>query len=188
MNITNKNKSILEFSDDENIFSLEFLSLSKQNTIEINSQVANLKLLKDSEVIVTANDENIVIDFYKKVKYLQFVTFSLLVDTIYEINSNNIKFLAGDANYVIDFGETKFSLDSSNAIILALSESLQSIQILRNENYKTNFESLRFSALTISDPFLIDETSKMPEFSIGIFDDASLSLTSMFLLAVSSWR
>ncbi len=176
MNITNKNKSILEFSDNENIFSLEFLSLSKQNTIEINSQVANLKLLKDSEVIVTANDENIVIDFYKKVKYLQFVTFSLLVDTIYEINKNSIKFLAGDANYVIDFGETKFSLDSSNAIILALSESLQSIQILRNENYKTNFESLRFSALTISNPFLIDETSKMPEFSIGIFDDASLSI------------
>lgn len=176
MNINNKIKSKIEFIDNENIFSLDFLSISKTNIYEINPQVANLKLLKDSEVIITANDDNLVIDLYKKVKYLQFITFSLLVDTIYEINDDNIKFIAGDSNYVLDFGETKFSLDSSNSIILALSKSLQSIQILRNEDYIEKFKSLNFSALTISNPFLIDETSKMPEFSIGIFDDMDLSL------------
>lgn len=176
MNILNKLKSKVEFCDNENIFSLDFLSISKQDISVFNSVSTNIKLLKDSEVTISTEDNKINLDFYKKVKYLQFITFSLLVDTIYEINDNNIKFIAGDSNYTIDFADTKFSFDSSNAIILALSEGTHNIQILRSENYQSKFKSLEFSALTVSNAFLIDETSKMPEFSIGIFDDSSFAI------------
>jgi hypothetical protein len=176
MNINNLNKSKIEFSDIENVFSLDFFSMSKENNLVYNAQATSIKLLKDTELLIACNENKISFDFYKKVKYLQFITFSLLVDTIFEINENNIKFIAGDTDYVLDFGQTKFSLDSSNAIIVVLSESSHNIQIIKAADYQSIIKSQNFEAFTISNPFLIDETSKMPEFSIGIFDDASLAL------------
>jgi hypothetical protein len=176
MNINNLNKSKIEFSDIENVFSLDFFSMSKENNLVYNAQATSIKLLKDTELLIACNENKISFDFYKKVKYLQFITFSLLVDTIFEINENNIKFIAGDTDYVLDFGQTKFSLDSSNAIIVVLSESSHNIQIIKAADYQSIIKSQNFEAFTISNPFLIDETSKMPEFSIGIFDDASLVL------------
>jgi len=173
MNINNILKSKIEFSDNENIFSLDFLSSSKQNIAEVNPQAATFNLLKDTEILISADENIISFDFYKKVKYLQFITFSVLVDTIYEINNNNIKFISGDSEYILDFGDTKFSMDSSNAIIVALSESKHNISIFKSKFYKESFKAQSFEALTISNPFLIDETSKMPEFSIGIYDDSS---------------
>jgi len=166
-------KSKINFIDEENIFSLLFLSIDKTNTFQSNSDSVNFKLLKKSEVTITLDDSKVNIDFSKEVKYLQFVTVTLDADTIYEINSSNIKFIAGDKNYVVNFKDTNFSFDSANNIIIALREAHHNIEITREDIYLLNFEAKNFEALTISNPFLIDETSKMPEFSIGIFDDSS---------------
>jgi hypothetical protein len=176
MNINNLNKSKIEFSDNENIFSLDFFSVPKESNLEFNTQSASIKLLKETELLVACDENKISFDVYKKVKYLQFITFSLFADTIFEINENNIKFIAGHTEYVLDFGQTKFSLDSSNAVIIALSESFHNIQIIKAKYYQSIVKAQKFEALTISNPFLIDETSKMPEFSVGIFDDATFAL------------
>ncbi len=170
------NQSNVDFTNEENIFSLMFLSVDKKSIANINSEVANLKLHKNTEVNVYLDNDLINIDFYKSVKYLQFITFTLKTDAIYEVNENNLKFISGDKIFVIDFGVTKFSLDFSNNIIIALTESNHSIKIWKNENYEQNFKSQNFQSFTISNPFLIDETSKMPEFSIGVYDDSSLTL------------
>lgn len=168
-----KNQSHLDFIDGENIFSIMFLSVDKKKNSEITSESANLKLLKNSEVSIVLDDNTINIDFYKQVKYLQFITFTLNVDTIYEFNNSNIKFIAGNQNFVIDFENTNFSFDSSNNIIVALSEAVHKIKIVKSEIFQEKFQAQNFQALTISNPFLIDETSKMPEFSIGVYDDSS---------------
>jgi hypothetical protein len=39
-----------------------------------------------------------------------------------------------------------------------------------------DFQQSNFEALTLLDPFVIDETSRMPEFSIGSYDDSALSM------------
>lgn len=175
MKISQK-KSLIEFTDKENIFSIEFLSVPKNNTIQSNSEAINIKLLKNSEVTITIQNLAIDLNFTKEVKYLQFVTFSLNVEAIYEINNDNIKFSSGEDNYVLDFNDTRFSLDSSNNIIIALSESQHNIQILNVNDYDEKLQAFDFQALTVSNPFLINETSKMPEFSIGIFDDSSFEI------------
>ena len=177
MEISVNNKLTIDFIDGENIFSVDFLSVSKEKSVTKNSEAANLKLLKDTDAILSINENTVNIDFYKKVKYLQFVTFSLITDAIYEINSDNIKFISGSESYVIDFGSTRFSLDSANSIIVALSESHHKISIVQNSAYNQKFQAQNFEALTLANPFLIDETSKMPEFSIGIFDDATFAIS-----------
>jgi hypothetical protein len=177
MEISVNNKSTIDLIDGENIFSVDFLSVSKEKSVTKNSEAANLKLLKDTDAILSINENTVSIDFYKKVKYLQFVTFSLITDAIYEINSDNIKFISGSGSYVIDFGSTRFSLDSANSIIVALSESHHKISIVQNIAFNQKFQAQNFEALTLANPFLIDETSKMPEFSIGIFDDAAFAIS-----------
>ena len=169
------NQSSINFENGDNIFSLVFLSVDKKSS-NTKKDISNIKLLKDSEVNVYLDEDTIVLDFFKKVKYLQFITFTLNTEAIYEINNDNLKFISGDQIFCIDFSSTKYSLDFSNNIIIALTESNHSIKIVKNEIFQERFKAQSFEALTVSNPFLIDETSKMPEFSIGIFDDISLTI------------
>jgi hypothetical protein len=61
---------------------------------------------------------------------------------------------------------------------LALKEASSSIKIydLASGDFAEDFEQSNFEALTLLDPFVIDETSRMPEFSIGTYDDANFSI------------
>ena len=47
MEISVNNKSTIDFIDGENIFSVDFLSVSKEKSVTKNSEAANLKLLKE---------------------------------------------------------------------------------------------------------------------------------------------
>ena len=88
MEILVNNKLTIDFIDGENIFSVDFLSVSKEKSVTKNSEAANLKLLKDTDAILSINENTVNIDFYKKVKYLQFVTFSLITDLL-KISASN---------------------------------------------------------------------------------------------------
>ena len=67
MNINNLNKSIIEFSDNENVFSLDFFSMSKENNLEFNNQATSIRLLKDTELLVDCNENKISFDFYRTI-------------------------------------------------------------------------------------------------------------------------
>ena len=60
MNINNLNKSKIEFSDIENVFSLDFFSMSKESNSVSNTQAASIRLLKDTELLIaTAAKHNL---------------------------------------------------------------------------------------------------------------------------------
>lgn len=170
-----ENKAKVQIQDNENIFSLGFFSSDKTFLISENSETVAFKLFKNAEVSINSQLDKLEINFTKAAKYLQFITFELNVESIFDIEKDYLRFSAGDGIYVLDFINTSFSFDSSSKIIVALSEGYHSIKLYKNENFDRQFKSKSFEALTISNPFLIDETSKMPEFSIGIFDDAEFS-------------
>ena len=48
---------------------------------------------------------------------------------------------------------------------------------LASGSFTQDFQQQSFQAYTLADPFVIDETSRMPEFSTGTYDDTSFSIS-----------
>jgi hypothetical protein len=53
---------------------------------------------------------------------------------------------------------------------------VQTIKVSELSSFANNFQSQSVRAFTATNPFLIDDTCKMPEFSIGSYDDTALSI------------
>ena len=83
-----ENKAKVQIQDNENIFSLGFFSSDKNFLINENSETVALKLFKNAEVSIDSQLDKLEINFTKAAKYLQFITFELNVESIFDIEKD----------------------------------------------------------------------------------------------------
>ena len=157
-------------------FNIEILS--KNNNFLLSETEENFLLLlkKDTECFIEHNSV-ISFSFNKKVPYLQFITIKFSYDMLISQNDNSFEFGVGDDTFIVVCENITYSINE-DTVILALKEASSSIKLydLASGDFAEDFQQSNFEALTLLDPFVIDETSRMPEFSIGTYDDASFSI------------
>jgi len=169
------NKPTVNIIDDENILSFEFTSYDKNYLISENDNNIRLLLKKQTVANLIISENFCEINFEKIISYVQFVSIKFKFDSIVEIDSNYIIFSNGDKDYVIDFQNTKYSFESNDTFIIILDKADNGIKISELNFFAKSFSAKNFKALNATNPFVIDDTCKMPEFSIGSYDDSSLS-------------
>jgi hypothetical protein len=169
------NKPTVNIIDDENILSFEFTSYDKNYLISENDNNIRLLLKKQTVANLIISENFCEINFEKIISYVQFVSIKFKFDSIVEIDSNYIIFSNGDKDYVIDFQNTKYSFESNDTLIIILDKADNGIKISELNFFAKSFSAKNFKALNATNPFVIDDTCKMPEFSIGSYDDSSLS-------------
>ena len=170
------NKPIVSVIDGENILSFEFTSYDKNYLISQNDSSTRLLLKKQTVANLNISENFFEISFEKIISYVQFVSIKFKFDSIVEIDPNYIIFSRGDKDYVIDFQNTKYSFESNDTLLLILDRSDNNLRISELNFFAKSFSSQNFKALNATNPFTIDDTCKMPEFSIGSYDDSSLSI------------
>ena len=177
MNIQiDNNKPIVNILDNENILSFEFISADKNYLIDQNEFNARLLMKKQTVANVLVSENILSFSFEKVISYIQFISIKFKFDSIVEIHNNYIIFSRGDKDYVIDFQSTKYSFEFSDTLLLILDKSEHTIKVSELNSFANNFQSQNFRSLTATNSFLIDETCKMPEFSIGSYDDSALTI------------
>ena len=159
-------------------FQIDILSKNNNFIISENQNIFLLSLKKDTQCLVKFEDDIIEFSFDKKIPYLQFITIKLSYDMLISQNDNSLEFGVGDDAFIVVFENIVYSINE-DTIILALKEATGSFKIydLSSGSFTQDFQQQSFQAYTLADPFVIDETSRMPEFSIGTYDDASFSIS-----------
>ena len=170
------NKPIVNVIDDENILSFEFTSYDKNYLVSQSNNNIRLLLKKQTAANLNISENFLEINFEKVISYIQFVSLKFKFDSIVEIHNNYIIFSRGDKDYVIDFINTKYSFESNDTLLVILDKPNNSLKVSELNFFAKNFNSQNFKALNATNPFIIDDTCKMPEFSIGSYDDAALSI------------
>jgi hypothetical protein len=93
----------------------------------------------------------------------------LLSENILEISfEKNISY--------IQFISIKFKFDSNDTLLVILDKSEQTIKVSELGSFVNNFQSQSVRSFTAANSFLIDDTCKMPEFSIGSYDDSAFTI------------
>ena len=159
-------------------FQIDILSKNNNFIISENQNIFLLSLKKDTQCLVKFEDDIIEFSFDKKIPYLQFITIKLSYDMLISQNDNSLEFGVGDDAFIVVFENIVYSINE-DTIILALKEATGSFKIydLSSGSFTQDFQQQSFQAYTLADPFVIDETSRMPEFSIGTYDDTSFSVS-----------
>ena len=170
------NKPTVNIIDDENILSFDFTSYDKNYLISQNDNNIRLLLKKSTVANLSISENFFEINFEKVISYIQFVSIKFKFDSIIEIDNNYIIFSRGDKDYVIDFQNTKYSFESNDTLLVILDRPDNSLKISELNFFAKSFSSQTFTALNATNSFIIDDTCKMPEFSIGSYDDSSLSI------------
>lgn len=169
------NKPIINIADGDNNLFFEFTSVDKNYLL---SQIdGNIRFLLKKQTVanVKSNNNIIEISFEKIISYVQFISIKFKFDSIIEIHNNFIIFSNGDKDYVIDFNNTKYSFESNDILLLVLDKPDNQIKISELEFFATDFQAQNFRAFNATNSFVIDDTCKMPEFSIGSYDDSAFS-------------
>ena len=158
-------------------FQIDILSRNTNSLISENENIFLISLKKDTQCYVKFENNVIDFSFDKKIPYLQFVTIKFSYDMLISQNENSLEFGVGDDTFIAVFENITYSINE-DTIILALKEASGSFKIydLASGVFTKDFEQQNFQAFTIADPFVIDETCRMPEFSIGTYDDTSFSI------------
>ena len=176
MNIQiDNNIPIINIIDDENNLSFEFISADKNYLVSKNDLSARLLMKKQTVANILLSENILEISFEKVISYIQFISVKFKFDSIVEIHNNYIIFSRGNKDYVIDFQTTKYSFESNDTLLLILDKSEQTIKVSELSSFANNFQSQSFRSFTATNSFLIDDTCKMPEFSIGSYDDLAFS-------------
>jgi hypothetical protein len=176
MNIQiDNNKPIINIIDDENNLSFEFISADKNYLVSKNDLSARLLMKKQTVANILLSENILEISFEKVISYIQFISVKFKFDSIVEIHNNYIIFSRGNKDYVIDFQTTKYSFESNDTLLVILDKSEQTIKVSELSSFANNFQSQSFRSFTATNSFLIDDTCKMPEFSIGSYDDLAFS-------------
>ena len=176
MNIQiDNNKPIINIIDDENNLSFEFISAVKNYLVSQNDLSARLLMKKQTVANILLSENILEISFEKVISYIQFISVKFKFDSIVEIHNNYIIFSRGNKDYVIDFQTTKYSFESNDTLLVILDKSEQTIKVSELSSFANNFQSQSFRSFTATNSFLIDDTCKMPEFSIGSYDDLAFS-------------
>jgi hypothetical protein len=177
MNIQiDNNKPIINIIDDENNLAFEFISADKNYLVSQNDLSVRLLMKKQTVANILLSENILEISFEKVISYIQFISVKFKFDSIVEIHNNYIIFSRGNKDYVIDFLNTKYSFESNDTILVILDKPDNKIKVSELNFFAKNFSSQNFKAFNAANPFIIDDTCKMPEFSIGSYDDSSLSM------------
>ena len=177
MNIqVDNNRPIVNIIDEENNLSFEFISADKNYLVSKSELSARLLLKKQTIANVLLSENILEISFEKNISYIQFISVKFKFDSIVEIHNNYIIFSRGDKDYVIDFQNTKYSFESNDTLLVILDKSEQTIKVSELGSFVNNFKLQSIRSFTAANSFLIDDTCKMPEFSIGSYDDASFTI------------
>jgi hypothetical protein len=169
------NKPIINIADGDNNLFFEFTSVDQKYLLSQNDDNIRFSLKKQTIANIRSNENIIEISFEKIISYIQFISIKFKFDSIIEIHNNFIIFSKGDKDYVIDFNNTKYSFESNDVLLLALDKPNNQIKISELELFATRFQAQNFKAFNATNSFVIDDTCKMPEFSIGSFDDSAFS-------------
>jgi len=172
--IFNKQTESFLIQNELTEFNIDILSKNNNSLISEIDNSYLLSLKKDTTCYVNFQDDVVEISFDKKIPYLQFVTIKFTYDILISQNENSLEFGVGDDTFIAVFENITYSINE-DTIILALKEAKSALRIydLSSGTFSQDFQQQTFHALTIADPFVIDETSRMPEFSIGTYDDAT---------------
>jgi len=177
MNIqVDNNRPIVNIIDEENNLSFEFISADKNYLVSKSELNARLLMKKQTIANVLLSENFIEISFEKNISYIQFISIKFKFDSIVEIHNNYIIFSRGDKDYVIDFKNTKYSFESNDTLLVILDKSEQTIKVSELGSFVNNFKLQSVRSFTTANSFLIDDTCKMPEFSIGSYDDAAFTI------------
>jgi len=170
------NKPTVNVIDDENVLSFEFISYDKNYLISQNETNIRLLLKKSTVANLNISENFFEINFEKTISYIQFISIKFKFDSIIEIDDNYIIFSRGDKDYVMDFQNTKYSFESNDTLLVILDRPDNSFKVSEINLFAKNFTTQNFKALNATNAFVIDDTCVMPEFSIGSYDDSSLSI------------
>jgi hypothetical protein len=177
MNIqVDNNRPIVNIIDEENNLSFEFISADKNYLVSKSELNARLLMKKQTIANVLLSENILEISFEKNISYIQFISIKFKFDSIVEIHNNYIIFSRGDKDYVIDFKNTKYSFESNDTLLVILDKSEQTIKVSELGSFVNNFKLQSVRSFTTANSFLIDDTCKMPEFSIGSYDDAVFTI------------
>lgn len=169
------NKPIISITDGDNNLFFEFTSVDQNYLLSQNYDNIRLSLKKQTVANIRNNENTVEISFEKIISYIQFISIKFKFDSIIEIHNNFIIFSKGDKDYVIDFNNTKYSFESNDVLLLVLDNPNNQIKISELELFANRFQSQNFNSFNATNSFVIDDTCKMPEFSIGSFDDSAFS-------------
>jgi hypothetical protein len=170
------NKPIVNIIDGENNLSFEFISADKNYLISQNDSIVRLLMKKQTVANASLFDNFIQVSFEKVISYIQFISIKFKFDSITEVNNDYIIFSLEDKDYVIDFQTTKFSFESDDTLLIVLDKADNSFKISELNFFAGNFQAQNFRVFNAINSFIIDDTCKMPEFSIGSYDDSALSI------------
>jgi len=171
------NKPIVNIIDGENNLSFDFISADKNYLISQNDSIARLLLKKQTVANVSLFDNFIQVSFEKIISYIQFVSIKFKFDSIVEVHDDYIIFSLEDKDYVIEFQATKYSFESDDTLLVVLDKADNSFKISELNSFVDNFQAQSIKAFNATNSFVIDDTCKMPEFSIGSYDDSALSIS-----------
>jgi hypothetical protein len=126
------------------------------------------ELRKKINLNVYLDDNKVNFDIVKLVSYLSNFSMKIRHEAILYSDSDTLLFGVGDTEYKLSFQKCKYSFESDDTILITLQEASAKIVLEESDGVLAK----NFISLTLANPFLIDEFSIMPEFSIGTFDDA----------------
>ena len=171
-----ENNPTLNVIDEENSLAFKFISADKNYLISQNESNIRLLLKKQTIVNISSFDNFIQVSFEKSISYIQFISIKFKFDTIVEVHKDYIIFSLEDKDYVIDFSGTKYSFESDDTLLIVLDKADNNFRISELNFFARSFETQNFKAFNATNSFVIDDTCKMPEFSIGSYDDSALSI------------
>lgn len=126
------------------------------------------ELRKKINLNVYLDDNKVNFDIVKLVSYLSNFSMKIRHEAILYSDSDTLLFGVGDTEYKLSFQKCKYSFESDDTLLITVQEASAKIVLEESDGVLAK----NFISLTLANPFLIDEFSIMPEFSIGTFDDA----------------
>jgi len=169
----NNHQAQIEITEGNNKLFLDFLSAPLDYLIAEDDSNISLFARKNVKCISFIKDESFFAIFKKDSAHKISLTLKINFDILIEAAQDKFLFGVGDTNYCIDFDGCIYVLDDSNNLSLTLNIDSASINIKKISN---DFTEQNVKIMSLSDPFLIDQTSIMPEFSIATFDDFNFTM------------
>ena len=145
-----------------------------------NSQVFNNEnniyfIVNSLKILLNSMDKQVSFSFDNSMVICSAITLSINYDMLIESSYNKIIFAKDDYNYVISSKNCLFEIDNEGYVIVRLSSTSNSFEILYygEDDNQINFRTLSYS----NSSNFVDENTYMPEFSISTYDDSSLTIS-----------
>ena len=167
--LDNKKPIINIFHNEEN-FSVHIAS-PLLKTINSGEESFYFELRKKININVYTDDNKVNFDIIKTVTYLSNFSLKIKHEAILYSDVDTLLFGVGDTEFKLSFQKCKYSFESDDTLLITVQDASAKIVLEESDGVLAK----NFIALTLANPFLIDEFSIMPEFSIGTFDDADFT-------------